>query len=61
MKITLTDPLIAIEAEKWCRDSVNTDWDIQFRNIVSNRPEYIFEFTDQQHAILFMLRWAEYA
>lgn len=61
IKITIGDPLIAIEAGEWCNEQFGDDWKLYGQNLFSSNPKYEFGFEDSQNATMFSLRWAEHS
>ena len=61
IKLTITDPKIAMEAGQWCTSMFSNDaWDLWPKNVVSDLPRYEFWIFNKKDAVLFKLRWSEY-
>ena len=61
IKLTIIDPLIASEAGDWCNEMFGEEgWDLWAQDLLSGDPKYKFEFFNDNHALLFKLRWSEY-
>ena len=60
IRVTLKDPLIALEAGEWCNEQFGNNWKLHGQNLFSGDPHYAFEFPDTQKATLFGLRWLEH-
>jgi hypothetical protein len=62
IKITIKDPLVAIEAGEWCNENLgSSNWHMFPQNLMTNNPKYDFGFSDEQAATMFALRWAQHA
>jgi hypothetical protein len=62
IKITITDPEVAVEAGEWCNAHFGENgWDLWPHDILSGDPKYKFEFFKEQDATMFSLRWAEHS
>jgi hypothetical protein len=62
IKISINDPLIALEAGEWCNTHFGEKgWELWGKNVLSDKPTYDFGFNDGQNATMFSLRWAEHS
>jgi hypothetical protein len=61
IRITIKGGPAGIDASEWCQANLNDeDW-VLWMDLPNSWTTYHFEFSTEQAATLFALRWSEYA
>jgi hypothetical protein len=58
----ITDPIAAGEIGTWCNEHLKeSDWGLDVQGLFSNQVAYKFKLFNQKDAVVFGLKWADFA